>query len=324
MNIQLKNLHTRVINQSTIEFFRSGIDTPGYRLRDFIHGYVYFRWPYLYIRIGKGDHWLARLYNSVRKIFHKSSRESHSGNAPHPRLSLDASTPTYTYADGYHGKVVPLAAAKQLVMVNEDIEIRNLEKVVPYTHARDIIMQNPDHLVALECPCRTGVENPCLPLDVCLIVGEPFASFILDHHHQRARSITPSEAVDILSSEDQRGHVHHAFFKDAILGRFYAICNFCSCCCGAMNAHQRGTPMLASSGYICIVDEALCIGCGSCQDVCQFAAIQQENGTSVVDDQLCMGCGVCVNQCEQYALSLLRDPSRGEPLEIQQLLAKIR
>ena len=90
-----------------------------------------------------------------------------------------------------------------------------------------------------------------------------------------------------------------------------------------MNAHQRGTPMLASSGYICIVDEVLCIGCGSCQIVCQFAAIQQENGTAVVDDQLCMGCGVCVNQCEQYALSLLRDPSRGEPLDIQQLLATV-
>jgi len=324
MNIQLKNLHKRVINQSTIEFFRSGIDTPGYRLRDFIHGYVYVRWPYLYINIGKGDHWLARQYLSIREIVQKSDQESPTYGAQLPRSAIDAGTPTYTYADGYHGKVVPLESAKQLVMVNENIEIRNLEKVLPYTHARDIIMQNPDHLVALECPCRTGVENPCLPLDVCLIVGEPFASFILDHHRQRARPITPSEAVDILSSEDQRGHVHHAFFKDAMLGRFYAICNCCSCCCGAMNAHQRGTPMLASSGYICIVEEALCIGCGSCQEVCQFSAIREENGTSIVDDQLCMGCGVCVNQCEQSALSLLRDPSRGEPLEIEHLLARVK
>jgi len=324
MNIQLKNLHKRVINQSTIEFFRSGIDTPGYRLRDFIHGYVYVRWPYLYINIGKGDHWLARLYLSIREIFQKSDLKSPTYDAQLPRSAIDANTSTHTFADGYHGKVVPLESAKQLVMVNENIEIRNLEKVLPYTHARDLIMQNPDHLVALECPCRTSVKNPCLPLDVCLIVGEPFASFILDHHHQRARPITPSEAVDILSSEDQRGHVHHAFFKDAMLGRFYAICNCCSCCCGAMNAHQRGTPMLAPSGYTCTVDEALCIGCGSCQEVCQFFAIRQDNGTSIVNDQLCMGCGVCVNQCEQSALSLLRDPSRGEPLEIEHLLAKVK
>ena len=322
INIPLNNLRERFINQSTIQLFKSGIDTPGYSLSDFIHGYVYTRWPYLYIGIGKGDHWIARFINSMRKIFHESKQDSYTSNAQPLRITLDARTPTQTFADGYHGKVVPLAAAKQLVMINEDIELRNLEEIVPYTHARDIIMQNPDHLVALECPCRAGVDNPCLPLDVCLIVGEPFASFVLDHHHQRARPISQSEAVNILSAEDQRGHVHHAFFKDAMLGRFYAICNCCSCCCGAMNAHQRGTPMLASSGYICTVDEVLCVGCGTCQKVCQFSAIQKGKRVSVIDTQLCMGCGVCVTHCEQSALSLLRDPSCGEPLEIEQMLVR--
>jgi len=71
-----------------------------------------------------------------------------------------------------------------------------------------------------------------------------------------------------------------------------------------------------------IVDKAFCIGLGSCQDVCQFSAIRQENGAYVDDDQLRLGCGVCVTQCEQSALGLLRDLSRGEPLEIEQLLAK--
>jgi ferredoxin len=35
-----------------------------------------------------------------------------------------------------------------------------------------------------------------------------------------------------------------------------------------------------------------------------------------------MGCGVCVAQCPQEAISLLRDPAKGEPLEIQSLMAK--
>ena len=35
-----------------------------------------------------------------------------------------------------------------------------------------------------------------------------------------------------------------------MLGRFYAICNCCKCCCGAMQAHLNGVPMLASSGYV--------------------------------------------------------------------------
>jgi len=159
-------------------------------------------------------------------------------------------------------------------------------------------------------------------LDVCLVVGEPFASFVVDHHPQRSRRITPDQAVEILKAEDERGHVHHAFFKDAMLGRFYAICNCCACCCGAMHAHQHGTPMLASSGYVCKVDEALCIGCETCAGLCQFAAIQVQDYLSQVDESLCMGCGVCVAHCDQGALSLERDPARGEPLEIQKLITK--
>jgi ferredoxin len=34
-----------------------------------------------------------------------------------------------------------------------------------------------------------------------------------------------------------------------------------------------------------------------------------------------MGCGVCVAHCPQEAISLLRDSSKGESLEIQKLIA---
>jgi ferredoxin len=111
------------------------------------------------------------------------------------------------------------------------------------------------------------------------------------------------------------------YYKDAMLGRFYAICNCCSCCCGAMQAHRNGTPMLASSGYVAQVDAGLCAGCGSCADFCQFAAISVNSGNAAVDLDACMGCGVCVSQCPQEAISLRRDPAKGEPLEIQKLIA---
>lgn len=35
-----------------------------------------------------------------------------------------------------------------------------------------------------------------------------------------------------------------------------------------------------------------------------------------------MGCGVCVAHCPQEAISLLRDPVKGEPLEIEKLIAE--
>jgi ferredoxin len=79
--------------------------------------------------------------------------------------------------------------------------------------------------------------------------------------------------------------------------------------------------MLASSGYVCRSDIALCIECGACAELCQFGAITTSDGPAVVDAALCMGCGVCVDQCPQGALVLARDPERSAPLELDHLMA---
>jgi ferredoxin len=297
----------RLIRPSTRAFVREARRTPGYSLFDWVHGYVYARWPYLYIGVGTGEHILAHLFGpAVRWLAgHLPPKPP---DSPH-------------FADTYHGKVVPLEAATQLVTVQEDVDLGDLEQTIPYALARDLVLNNPEHIVVLECPCRAARENPCLPLDVCLIVGEPFASFVVEHHPRRARWISQGEAVEILRAEQGRGHVHHAFFKDAMLGRFYAICNCCSCCCGAMEAQRNGTPMIASSGYVAVVDDDLCAGCGECADMCQFAAISVDDGFARIDAVTCMGCGVCVSRCPQEAIDLVREPAKGEPLEIQRLIA---
>lgn len=77
--------------------------------------------------------------------------------------------------------------------------------------------------------------------------------------------------------------------------------------------------MLASSGYVCRLDEQNCVNCGDCVSMCQFAAIDLDREPRI-DEQTCMGCGVCVNTCDYEALSLVRDPARGEPLEIHRLM----
>jgi len=226
-------------------------------------------------------------------------------------------------APGYHGKVVPLEAARQLVSVDEDIDLRDLEHIIPYEHARDIVLKNPDHIIALECPCRSSQAEPCLPLDVCLVVGEPFASVVAEHHPDRARWISSEEAGDILKAEQDRGHVSHAYFKDAMLGRFYAICNCCACCCKAMQINRGGDPMICSSGYVAVIDEELCISCGNCEEYCQFDAITLSNGFAEVEYEAFMGCGVCVTHCDGEAASLVLDPAKGDPLIIQELMADL-
>jgi len=299
-----------LVRPSTRAFRREARRLPHYSFIKWIHGYVYARWPYLYIGIGTGEHPLARVFGPPVRLVGRL-------------LPKAKSDPDHlTFADGYHGKVVPLEAATQLVTVAEDVDLGDMEQIIPYPVARDIVLRHPDHIVALECPCRAVRPNPCLPLDVCLIVGEPFASFVIEHHPQRSRWISQSEAAEILRAEQERGHVSHAFFKDAMLGRFYAICNCCSCCCGAMQAHQHGAPMLASSGFLAQVDPDLCAACGTCADYCQFAAISVDDGLARINAAECMGCGVCVAHCPQDAVFLQREPAKGEPLEIQKLISE--
>jgi Pyruvate/2-oxoacid:ferredoxin oxidoreductase delta subunit len=295
--------------KATARFFEVADNETSVSRFDKLHGYVYGRWTYTYIGIGIAEKtWARRLRALV---------------APLVSLLNIFRTPdekALTMADGYHGKVVPLDKAKQLIQIQEEIELRDLEHIIPYPIAKDIVIQNPDHIVVLDCPCRNARLDPCLPMDVCLIVGEPFASFVLSHHPQRSRQINSSEAEKLLEAEHARGHVHHAFFKDAMLGRFYAICNCCSCCCGAMNSHRNGSKMLASSGFLAELDQDSCLMCEECVEICPFGAIESTGMAIQIDASLCMGCGVCVGHCDAEALTLTRDESLPLPLDMQQLI----
>ena len=325
----MKNYFAPLLKTSTLQFIREARRTPGFSWFDLLHGLVYARWTYLYIGIGIGEHPLAkRLKPSVSRLSGllacRNGRRVAASTGVADADFLPPQKPRRTFADTYHGKVVPLESARQLVMVNEDVRLPDLEKIIPYQRARDLILTNPDHIVVLDCPCRVSRPDPCLPFDVCLVIGEPFAGYVIEHHPTRSRWISRQEAVAILEAEHARGHVHHAFFKDVMLGRFYAICNCCACCCGAMQAQRNGTPMLTSSGYIAQVDESLCIGCGDCGEYCQFQALTIVDYQSQVDFARCMGYGVCVTQCSQGAISLERALEKGEPLEIFALMEEAR
>ena len=308
-----KRLGERLIKPSTRALWRER-KSSGIGVGEWLHGYIYTRWPYLYIGSAKGEHplsWLMVPFILLMNVF----RPFTPGRREKFRRQGKVN-----FADSYHGKPMPLDEAVKLVRVDRPVTMTLPESVLPYPVARDIVLQNPDHIAVLDCPCRAHAKTPCTPLDVCIVVGEPFASFVVEHHPKRSRWITPDEAVDILKAEDARGHVHHAFFKDGMLGRFYAICNCCSCCCGAMEAQRNGVEMLCSSGYVCELDAEACVACGNCVQYCQFGAISSGNGVTAIDADKCFGCGVCTSKCPKDALTLRRDPSRGEPLLVADML----
>ena len=223
--------------------------------------------------------------------------------------------------DTYHGKVMTRPDAVKLVSLKQPLELTELEHVVPYPLARSIILQDPlPSLAVMECPCRAQKVDACLPRDVCLVMGEPFTSFIVEHQPERARRITVDEALQIIAEEEERGHIHTAWFKDAMHNRFYTICNCCSCCCLGMGSMSRGVKRLAHSGYSPLVDRDVCISCGSCASICPFTAVSISAELPEFATDQCMGCGLCVSHCLVGAITLILTPQMGTPLNIENLL----
>ena len=259
-----------------------------------LHGWLYGRWPNQYIRIMTQDI-IPRLGQRGKRFV----------------------------ADRYHGKVLTpeLAEAFLTIDVNREIPLQDLEQIIPYATARDLVLEGPPDVALFECACRSFRSQPCQPTQVCMISGSLFVDFTLEHHPDTTRRVSQSEALEVLREEHARGHLHSAWFKDALVDRMYAICNCCKCCCGGIEAMTKhGAPWLASSGYVARVDDALCNGCDVCTATCPFDALSLADATVAVDWEKCMGCGVCISQCPTEAMSLVRDEAKGVPLDVRPLV----
>ena len=57
-----------------------------------------------------------------------------------------------------------------------------------------------------------------------------------------------------------------------------------------------------------IVDEAKCVGCEECVDVCPAEVFEMQDGKSnPVNAEECMGCESCIEVCEEDAITIEED-----------------
>ena len=187
-------------------------------------------------------------------------------------------------------------------------------KIYPYEQATELI-ENAKAWGVRDCICRLQqnlIGKGCdRPLESCLIFAPVEGVF---DRSETTRAITKEEALDILRQAEDAGLVHSpGNFRD---GHNY-ICNCCTCCCGVLRSVAEFSipTAIASSGFVAVVDIALCAGCADCVARCQFGALAVLDGVCLVDAGCCVGCGLCVAVCPTEALSLARlAEGTGAPL----------
>ncbi len=224
-----------------------------------------------------------------------------------PRMDAEMAARFEAYFQASRGMDIPGPSVHRVIPVGEavggDVEIH------PYEQAAALI-EGAKSWAVRDCICRTQqqlVGRGCdAPLESCLIfapVEGVFSEGGVD------RPITKEEALQILRETEEAGLVHTvANHRD---GHNY-ICNCCTCCCGILRrvAEFSVPTAIARSAFLAVVDDALCIGCGACEERCSFAAIAVDAGLAVVEPLRCVGCGQCTLVCPVDALSLVRRPER--------------
>ncbi len=103
--------------------------------------------------------------------------------------------------DTYHSKLLRLEDAKKLLMLEQDMTARNLEQILPFSDAKDLVLRNPHNIAVYQCACRAQQKKPCQPMDVCLIVGEPFADMVRLLHPRRTVLLWEDEGFSCEGSQ---------------------------------------------------------------------------------------------------------------------------
>ncbi|MCU0523130.1 MAG: 4Fe-4S binding protein, partial [Anaerolineae bacterium] len=165
---------------------------------------------------------------------------------------------------------VPGPSVHRVLPVGE--AVANNVEIHPYEQAAALVEAAKSWGVR-PCICRTQqhlLGKGCdAPIENCMVFAPVEGAF---DGNPVDRAITKDEALRILREAEQAGLVHSV--SNHRSGQYY-ICNCCTCCCGVLRrvAEFSVPTAIARSAFLAVVDEALCIGCGACEERCQFGAI---------------------------------------------------
>lgn len=192
----------------------------------------------------------------------------------------------------------------KVIPIEETIEPNTT--LYPYHKLKESI-KNARVISVTDCICRKEAklngEECDYPIENCLSFGVAAEYYI---ENGIGREITADEAIKIIEQADEAGLVH----AGANSKHLSNICNCCPCCCGSMKGiTKKGLDKhkFMNAMFESIIDEKMCVSCGTCVERCPVGAIEMDD-IAVVSRKKCLGCGLCATACPEDAITLqLRD-----------------
>ena len=161
-------------------------------------------------------------------------------------------------------RVVPVESA-----IKDLPGVSNYEKLSYYLNKYDTFCVSP-------CSCRasrSSINDGCghLAEEMCVQMGKGAEHYI---RTGRARQITREEALEIIARAEENGLMHDIpNIEEA--GESAAICNCCACACfGLRVGLMFGARDAIRSNFQAEVDEAKCVACAQCVEVCPANALK--------------------------------------------------
>jgi ferredoxin len=200
------------------------------------------------------------------------------------------------------------------------IDEDDLPEVLDWERATSLI-DNARSIALLRCSCRQKaqyLEDPCdVPIERCIAIGAG-ADFVI--RHGMGRGIEPAQAKDVLAASRADNLVQIA---DNVQQHPTFICNCCPCHCALLgDATKFGFAAVAPSAFVADPPLVGCRGCSRCSRSCPVGAITMASGSTgderksalvpVVDPDLCIGCGTCSDVCHRHAMHMSMKTARPQ------------
>ncbi len=205
--------------------------------------------------------------------------------------------------------------AFRYIPVGETID-QATQAVFP-SHIMESVIHQAKVFAVAHCPCRMMVQlrgKGCdHPLEVCMKFDD-LAQYLIERG--LGREITRDEALEVIRKSEEAGLVH---FVDNAIKDIKHNCNCCGCACwnvGSIKRRKIPRDILMATYFIRETDEAECIACGNCVEICPVDAVVIEGDVATVDEDWCIGCGVCVSRCSTGAAKLRLRTDRTDHLPL--------